>query len=206
MADPPYENDETIKGYEACALEYARSTAPRPGEQFDEAALVALQTVVSEGGCVLEIGSGPGWDADWLEGNGFCVRRTDAATAFVNFQQRRGKSAERLNLLRDPLGGPYDGIMARYVLQHVDRTELPTALEKIAKAIRSGGALLISVREGAGETLEKGKNGHGYYVAAWQRDELLAFLEPLGLGLLWSNSSTDNDGQWLSALFRKAPS
>jgi len=195
-------NTSTLVGYEGCADDYAETTAPKP-DADDQPALVELLKAVEPGSRLLEIGSGPGWDADWLEERGLIVRRTDGAESFVQFQAGRGRQAERLDVISDPLGGPYDGVVALYVLQHVERGVLPSVLQKIARAIRDGGVFLFSIREGEGESVEIGSKGNEYYVALWPRSEIIDALAALGLGLLWSHSFDGREGRWLTALFRK---
>lgn len=158
--------------------------------------------MIGPGGTVLEIGSGPGWDADWLEKAGLRVRRTDAAMAFVRFQESRGVHAERFDIVHDDLKGSYDAIVALYVLQHVDRSALPAALRKVSRALREGGAFLFSIREGSGDLIEQGASGR-YYVAMWQSAELSEILVPLGFRLRWSTSDQDSEGRWLIMLFVK---
>ncbi|MGX1786752.1 class I SAM-dependent methyltransferase [Bosea sp. NPDC055332] len=195
-------NASTLAGYEGCADEYAETTAPKP-EADDQPALIELLKIVPPGSRLLEIGSGPGWDADWLEERGLVVRRTDGADSFVDFQAGRGRQAERLDATGDPLGGPYDGIVALHVLQHVEREILPSVFARIAEAIRDGGAFLLALREGQGETAEIGSKGNEYYVALWPRSEIIAALAALGLALHWSYSFDGREGRWLTALFRK---
>lgn len=195
-------NASTLAGYEGCADDYAQTTAPKP-EAGDQPALVELLKAARPGSSLLEIGSGPGWDADWLEERGLTVRRTDGAESFVHFQASRGRHAERLDVIRDPLGGPYDGVVALYVLQHVERETLPAVFARIAQAIRDGGVFLLGLREGEGESVEIGATGSEYYVALWPRSEIIAALAALGLGLLWSHSFDGREGRWLTALFRK---
>jgi 2-polyprenyl-3-methyl-5-hydroxy-6-metoxy-1,4-benzoquinol methylase len=195
-------NTSTLAGYEGCADEYAETTAPKL-EAADQPALVELLKVVEPGSRLLEIGSGPGWDADWLEERGLVVRRTDGADSFVQFQAERGRQAERLDVIGDPLGGPYDGVIALHVLQHVEREILPSVFARIAEAIRDGGVFLLALREGQGETAEIGSRGNEYYVALWPRSQVIALLAALGLDLLWSHSFEGRDGRWLTALFRK---
>src|SRR5688572_19297277 len=122
-------NRRTIASYDRCALEYAHSTKPKSGSN-DHPTLARFLEVVPAGGLVLEIGSGPGWDADWLERRGVHVRRTDASTAFIEIQAARGVTAELLDVLTDNLGGPYAGVIARYVFQHIDRSQLPDVLTR----------------------------------------------------------------------------
>lgn len=195
-------NTSTLAGYEGCADEYAETTAPKPKAE-DQQALVELLKVVEPGGHLLEIGSGPGWDADWLEDRGLTIRRTDGAESFVHFQASRGRRAERLDVIHDPLGGPYDGVVALHVLQHVERETLPSVFAGIAAAIRDGGVFLLALREGEGESAEIGSKGNEYYVALWPRSEIIAALAARDLTLLWSHSFEGRDGRWLSALFRK---
>lgn len=198
-------NVSTLIGYEGCADDYADTTAPKPMAD-DQPALVELLKSVPPGSRLLEIGSGPGWDADWLEERGLAVRRTDGAASFVQLQVSRGRQAGRLDVIKDPLGGPYDGIVALHVLQHVERETLPSVFAAIAGAIRDGGAFLLALREGQGETTEIGSKGNEYYVALWPRSEIIASLSALGFGLLWSRSFDGREGRWLSALFRKGAS
>jgi 2-polyprenyl-3-methyl-5-hydroxy-6-metoxy-1,4-benzoquinol methylase len=195
-------NASTLVGYEGCADDYAETTAPKP-EAGDQRALVELLKAVEPGSCLLEIGSGPGWDADWLEERGLAIRRTDGAESFVHFQASRGRHAERLDVIHDPLGGPYDGVIALHVLQHVERELLPSVFARIAEAIRAGGVFLLALREGEGESAEIGSKGNEYYVALWPRSEIVAALAALGLGLHWSHSFDGREGRWLTALFRK---
>ena len=193
------DNRRTIASYEVCALEYAQSTKPKPGSDNDTT-LARFLEVVPAGRLILEVGSGPGWDADWLERKGVLVRRTDASTAFVEIQAARGATAELLDVVTDELGGPYAGFIARYVFQHIDRWRLPGVLAKIAAAIVEGGAFLFSLRDGHSEQIERGSNGRAYYVAEWTKHELDEILDGLGFRERWSESIEDADGRWLTIL------
>lgn len=195
-------NRRTIEAYEHCAGDYAQSTAGAA----DLGGGMMLRRLISAApsGCrILEIGSGPGWEADWLEDHGYEVRRTDAAAAFVDFQRRRGKEAELLDVVTNELGGPYQAIIALYVFQHIDRGHLPRILGKIANALAMDGALLFSLREGDGEFVELGSSGGHYYTARWREQALEDLLAPFGLKRIWSVASEDADGRWLSLLFKR---
>jgi len=196
----------TIASYENCALEYAQSTRPGAGAD-DFRVLARFVEVVPADGVVLEIGSGPGWDADWLEAQGIRVRRTDACAAFIGIQAARGAPAELLDVVSDELGGPYSGVVARHVFQHIERARLPDVLTRIAAALIAGGVLQITLREGQGEWIERGSSGNTYYVAEWTRDELDSILGDLGFRECRWESSEDDDGRWLSVLAtRSGPS
>ena len=80
------------------------------------------------GGCVLELGTGPGWDADLLETLGLSVERTDAAIAFVGRLLEAGHQARVLDARAADYGGPYDGVLADAVLLHLDPARCEDAL------------------------------------------------------------------------------
>ncbi len=126
------------------------------------------------GGHVLEIGSGPGWDADQLEEAGLTVRRTDITQAFIDFQRARGKQVDRLDAINDDLGGPYDAVVTLHVLQHVEPGDLPAVLAKVAGALRPGGRFLVSIPLGEGAGWEVGESGSPYYRALWSEADFLA--------------------------------
>jgi len=155
---------------------------------------------VPPGGLVLEMGSGPGRDADFVESLGAKVRRTDATQAFLDLQAARGKHGERLNLLTDNLGGPYDAVLAMCVLIHIERGHTGRVLGKIWKALRPGGAFLVSVWEGTGET------GGDYHMTYWSRAAFAARLTAARLTVEWDSRRVDSDGDTsLTFLARRLP-
>jgi protein-L-isoaspartate O-methyltransferase len=93
-------NERTIDTYESAADVYAVADA-------SAATLAgALHRFVDEfaghlsaGAQVLEIGSGTGRDAAYLESRGFTVRRTDAARSFVAAMRAAGVEADVVNVL-----------------------------------------------------------------------------------------------------------
>lgn len=129
------DNRRTVAGYELCARGYTEAVAGPPSGN-GEVALRRMVELVPAGGTVLEIGSGPGWDADFVESLGVTVRRSDVTRAFVDIQAERGKRAELLDVLHDDIGGPYDAVMALFVLQHIGCDLVDSVLHKVAAAAR----------------------------------------------------------------------
>jgi SAM-dependent methyltransferase len=156
-----------------------------------------MMTYVPPGGLV---GSGTGRDADFVESLGGTVRRTDATQTFLDLQAERGKHAERLNLLTDALGGPYDAILAICVLIHIERTDTDRVLRKIRRALRPGGAFLAAVWEGSGQT------GGRYHMTYWSRTAFAARLTAAGLTVEWDSRRVARGGDMLlTYLARRLP-
>ncbi len=187
---------KVVDMYEA----YADIVGTEPIERV-QAALKRLAAEVGSGGQVLEIGSGVGREADLLEDLGLHVRRTDATRRFLEIQAARGKKAELLDIVTDPLGGPHDAVVALCVLFYVRRAEIADVLGKIARSLRPGGAFLVSMRHGDGE-----KNGD-YQTVLWRRDDFAHLLEQAGMTVLWEEFAVNNGNgdEWITFLARKAP-
>ena len=193
----PTPNERTVESYEQIADAYAQETAGAPVLVGGLTRLIETVPAAQ----VLEIGSGPGWDADFLEEAGLTVRRTDITQAFIDLQRERGREVDRLDAINDDLGGPYDAVVALHVLQHVEPGDLPTVLAKVAAALRTGGRFLVSIPLGEGAGWEEGESGSPYYRALWSEPDFVAVLVDAGLEPEWTERSVpDEDRGWLCLL------
>lgn len=204
MSDPT-RNRETLDSYEQIALDYAESTRGTPTGAAAEA-LGRLLEQVPAGGTLLELGSGPGWDADFLEEQGLRVRRTDGTQSFCDLQRARGRACDLLDVTVDGFTTPawpaYDGVLALFVLQHVEREATYDVLARAGAALRPGGALLVSMREGGADDADwqLGSSGRRYHVTRWTQDEFEAVLVAAGLTPTWHVRLEDDEGDWLLVL------
>jgi SAM-dependent methyltransferase len=192
-------NQQTIRSYEEYAERYQALVPVIPNPR-DQSALRRLAGMAGTGGLVLEVGSGPGRDADFLETLGVRVRRTDATRRFLELQAARGKQGELLNIITDDLGGPYDAVVGLCVLIHVPRDQIDHVLSKIAASLRPGAPFLVSMRDGDGET------GGKYHTVYWRRDAFAARLKKAGLTLLWDEFSIDSDDDPWNTFLAAKPS
>lgn len=186
-------NLETVRAYDRYAPNTKTMTATA-AELLD-----AFAANLPPGGSILEIGSGPGWDADYFEARGFSVMRTDASSQFVALQRERGKSARQLNIVTDRLGGPYDGVLMLYVAQHIDDDLLPGCLTKLAASLRPGGSVLLTYRDGDGQSTERGGSGN-YHTALRLPALFRGMLDAAGLISKWERPLADDEGDWQAIL------
>ncbi|MFT4187235.1 MAG: class I SAM-dependent methyltransferase [Aeromicrobium sp.] len=199
-------NEETLAAYEQSARSYADATQAGPGATTREA-MRRLVAITAGQAVVLELGSGPGWDADALEELGPRVRRTDASPAFQALQAERGLAVDLLDALTGPYTdadhASYDAVMALCVLQHFERSAVGGVLREVAAALRPGGAFLVSIREGDGERWEGRESGGRYLTTFWTKDAFEERLSAVGLSTSWWARSHDDDQIWLTFLATK---
>lgn len=190
-------NRRAVADYQCSAREYVATVNGRPSASAE--ALRRLAERVAPGARVLEIGSGPGWDADALEALGVDVHRTDVTAAFCDFQAERGKRCDRLDLLSDRIDVRYGGAMMLCVLQHFERSQLKGALRKLAGALDAGGPLLLMYPEGDDEYQEHGAAGD-YLVVRWTPAAFDAHLARAGFEVAWQHTIDGRGGSWRTVL------
>jgi hypothetical protein len=202
IEDARRDNHETVKSYEGCAEDYAKTTR---GEVLGVRAdmFQAFIGSLPRAARVLEIGSGPGWDADRLEAEGMRVERTDVAQSFIEFQSNRGKRITRLDVINDDIQERYNGILCLYVLQHIARPLIDEVLAKLSNALYTGGTFLVGLREGNGDVREVGTSSGVYHITLWPQSEFIDRLKRAGLICEQSHTFSGSDGEWLIVLARK---
>ncbi len=182
MNDP---DDATLAAYQSRVQEYLRGT---PGPVPELTAFLDRFATLAGPGPVLEIGSGPGRDADYLEAHGVAVVRTDATPAFVDLLRAAGHDARLLDARTDPLGGPYQGILANAVLLHLNRDQFEDVLRRARTAMAPGGTLAFTLKEGNGAAWSQHKLGLPRHFTYWREPALRAVLDRAG----WPAASIDH--------------
>lgn len=201
-SDDPARNRASVAGYDATAADYAAETDHAPTPDHVEA-LERLVASVGLGGRVLEVASGPGWDADRLEAMGLQVRRTDLSEGFIALQRERGRAIDQLDLITGDLGGPWDGLVALYVLQHVGRELVDGVICRMAAALRLGGTLLMSFQEGEGEETIVAPEG-SYQEVRWREADMVDCLSRHGLAVEWRSLFNGRRAVWITVIARRS--
>jgi SAM-dependent methyltransferase len=169
--------DMTLASYEAASDRYVRESA-RPGTAV-LAFLDEFADLVNTG-MVLELGSGPGWDASYLETRGLRVIRTDGAESFVELLRSAGHVARILDIRTGDLGGPYDAVLADAVLLHLSRDQFVDCLRRARNAVRGGGLLGFTLKEGDGESWSRAKLDLPRHFTFWREPAVRAALSASG--------------------------
>jgi SAM-dependent methyltransferase len=140
--------DRTIQSYDTALDRYLSTSGPPSGDVRD---FLSTFADLVDGGLVLELGSGPGWDAEYLEGRGLRVSRTDVTPGFIERLRAAGHDVRLLDARSDDFGGPYDGVLADAVLLHLSREQFVAALRTARASVVDGGVLALTLKEGDGE-------------------------------------------------------
>jgi SAM-dependent methyltransferase len=175
----------TIAAYDQHSEEYAAGTAVMPDEVHSN--LIRFVNMVGTEARVLEIGTGPGRDAQEMERIGLSVRRTDVSQGFVDRLHAGGFLADLVDPLTDDLtdplrgGAPYDGVWANASLLHVRRDALPAVLGRLADVTRPGGALHLTLKGGDGARWSvHGNVGAPRFFTFWREEPLREHLAAAG--------------------------
>lgn len=194
MTEP---GDVTLASYVSGAQRYLDNSTPPPAPVV--AYLDRLAELVGTGH-VLELGSGPGWDAAHLASRGVRVTRTDANPVFVERLQAAGQPARLLDIRTDDLGGPYDAVLADAVLLHLSRGQFADVLRRIRRAVTAHGLLAFTLKEGDGQNWSTAKIGLPRHFTYWRETAVRAELEHAG----WNVMSVDHVAElaepWLFVL------
>ncbi len=193
--------DVTLGSYDAAAHLYLMRSAP-PGPAV-LAYLDEVARLVGDG-TVLELGSGPGWDAMYLESRGPRVLRTDGAPAFVQMLQAAGHQTRLPDVRVDDFGGPYDAVLADAVLLHVTREQFVDVLQRARQAVADGGVLAVTLKEGDGQAWTEAKLDRPRHFTYWREPAVHAALLATGWQVLSLELVAGRVEPWLFVLARTA--
>ncbi|MBW4042469.1 MAG: class I SAM-dependent methyltransferase [Acidobacteria bacterium] len=157
---------------------------------------------LGQGSTVLELGSGPGSDADRLEARGLQVLRSDATPAFAERLRGLGHAVLDLDVRTDPIPSGLDGVFANAVLLHLTRDELQMALLRLHGAIRPGGVLACSFKEGDGEEWHDRKLGLPRRFTYWREAPLRDALTTAGFDAEPIGHVRGDSDDWLQVVAR----
>jgi SAM-dependent methyltransferase len=208
MADSDHRDAEVSAGDVTLATYEAAASLYRDGQPVVLPVFAAFLDQVAElvgAGTALELGSGPGRDAAYLEARGVRVTRSDATAAFVELMRADGHEARRLDVRTDNLGGSYDAVLAMAMLLHLTRPEFTDLLRRARAAVVLGGLLAFTVKEGDGEAWSDAKLDRPRFFTYWRAPAVRAELTRAG----WDVLSLDHvDGRrepWLYVIARARP-
>jgi SAM-dependent methyltransferase len=150
---------------------------------------------------VLDVGCGPGQVTRYLHRRGLDASGVDLSPVMVETARTRTPDVRfgvgDMHAL-EVEDGAVAGILARYSIIHLPRTEVPPVLREFRRALRSGGALLVAVHVGEGEIHVDDFRGSEVAVDAtlFGRDELVGHVEEAGFAIASVSQRPPEDDEY----------
>lgn len=143
--------DQISSSYGAVADRYEERFADElDGKPLDRTLLDAFARAVS--GPVVDLGCGPGQVGRFVADRGVDLVGVDLSLAMAVLAGRRLRAAVVADMRALPFGDAcLGGMVAFYSLIHLPRSEVAGAVLELARVLRRGARLLVSVHGGEGE-------------------------------------------------------
>jgi SAM-dependent methyltransferase len=157
---PPIADPETIAVYAKEAATYATRDRKERADGF----LQPFIALMPPGAVVLDLGCGAGWAGGVMQDRGFDVHGLDVTPEMAALAQKRLKRPVRVASFESVEEVcVYDGIWASGALLHVPKAEMPALLARLSHALKPGGLLLATFKEGMGESRDRIGRFYSYY-------------------------------------------
>ena len=196
-------NDKTIDSYNSHIDEYIKYT-PKDVSRTAINWLRASLKNMPKNARILEIGSGIGHDAEYIEKLGFKVDRSDGSVGFVDILRKKGHQAVVLNVLKDKIPNTYDLIIADSVLHHFTKSETKKATINIYNAMRENGRFAGALRMGIDEGWSKEKLGAVRFFSYWDIESLEVAIKSAGFKEFIVTNSQAEDTVWVHFIATKS--
>lgn len=151
---------KTIAAYATRVDEYlSMSEKDEPQQDLHE-----FMAALPKSGHILDLGCGPGMYAAAMVQAGLNVEATDASPEMVAIARDHFHLNARQAQFSDlNAKDVYDGVLASFSLLHAPKSEFPSHLARIQRALKPGGLLLLGMKTGAGEHRDSLGRFYAYY-------------------------------------------
>ena len=154
---------------------------------------------LSQGAKILDVGFGSGRDMLYFESKGYNVLGIDNVSEFVDNGKANGLNVELCDFHNLPYIEMFDGIWACASLLHSN--DLPLAFDNLNKALKVGGHIYLSMKNGNGTNIENGR-----FYQYIDEEKLKELCKNSNLSIVEIYNSEDllkrNNG-WINAVLRK---
>jgi SAM-dependent methyltransferase len=202
LSRPPSYLRTTLAFYDSHSQQYHESTAHLDMGPLYDPFLRELR----RGASILDAGCGSGRDTKAFAERGYRVTAIDGSARLVELATAfTGQPCTTLAFHDVAFLEAFDGIWACASLVHVPAREAPDVILRFTHALKPGGVLYISLKEGDGERIANDGRFFCYYGADAFRNVTTAVpaLRELAVWTTDDVRSPSDDGRWLNFLLKK---
>ncbi|MBI2636222.1 class I SAM-dependent methyltransferase [Candidatus Peregrinibacteria bacterium] len=180
--------DPTQQFYESHVREYEEQTDNLQPQSF----LQKFMETLPRNSRLLDVGCAYGRDSAFLAEHGFKVTGVDYAAGLIERAKQRVPNAEFLvaDMRELPFdSGSFDGIWAYMSLLHLQKSEVPAALQGFAHVLAPQGVFALGMKVGQGEgyVTDQRYDGAKKYFANFTENEMHGLLQQAGFHVLESS-------------------
>ncbi|MBW4793324.1 class I SAM-dependent methyltransferase [Pseudomonas tolaasii] len=195
-ADP-----QTIEYYDSFAKSYDLKTFQLElTDQWN-----SFASMLNVGAKILDVGCGTGRDIKHFQNLGFLVDGIEPSRKMAAIARSKtnatifSMAAEDINFIDS-----YDGIWACASLVHIQKALFVKTLKAILKALKSGGYLYISLKEGEGQTRLNDGRLFSYFTKS-DLHEIVSTLTNASIIKSWATSDSAGRGDisWINMIIQK---
>ncbi len=194
--------DRTKAAYDRIAAEYARTffDFSLMSKQYDK-----FKSLCSKGSLILDIGCGPGRDVKYFSDNGYKVVGIEYSAGMLAQARRMVPEADFREMDMRRLGfknGSFDAVWANASLHHLPKDQAETAVKEMARVLKRGGIVYLSVINGPGKDAHE-INEDGRQFFSYRLEELEKLLDKNGLKMVDGYVTEGFGGDWVEVFARK---
>ena len=192
---------DTIATYDAAATLYLERERRRD-RSIQAPHLRAFAESLSAGDRVLDLGSGPGLDAEALRDHGLAPIGLDRSLGMLRVAAKGSRVPRvRADMSAIPLRtSSLAGVWANASLIHLSRERFARALAEVSRVLTSGGVFFLSMKRGAGEVWEREEFGSPRWFQFWSAADLDQALGSGGFSIRASSEVETAQEAWLTRL------
>lgn len=158
---------------------------------------------------LLDVGCGPGIDANFFEGKGISVTGIDLAQNFISMAKEYSPKSTFLLMDQcklDFADASFDGVWSCGSFHHVKKSESLNVLRELLRVLKSGAAMYICVQSGKGEKIVQKDyyGGNHKFFAYYSEQEFCQMLRACGFDILYCKVEDTKNHVWINVFAKRS--
>ena len=215
------ENDITVEVYKKKANIYLKTSIKHDNIDLDKAKCKRQKLeqfiknnieILPKGSKILEIGSGDGTNAQYIEKLGYDVTESDIAEDFIKATNSKGVKIIKFNVLKDKITEKYSAIFCWRVFVHFTKEDIENTFQRIYNILDNNGLFIFNVMNREIKKVEdewidfsnEYHMGAERYYRYFSKNEVDEVINKIGYQIYhFHTEGGDNNNKWLVYVLKK---